>query len=452
MIDTCVKAVKAAERHGADAAEAFVQRRRETEIGAEKGAVKNASTTTSSGLGLRVVKDHRLGFAYTTDLEDVSDAAERAVEFSKLGKEIKGFEFASRAVTATPIGYDERLAYLTPEQGLEQLGAMLDAAVDYRKDANVAFAGVIGGLRESWLVNSGGLEVADRGTYGVAGAWCILKDGEETANGESSWYTRRWDVDGAALGREAAEWAVKSLKARALEKPPREVLFHPLALREMFEFIVCPALYGEQAHKGESVYTDRLGQPVAARGLTLVDNPLDESGYHAGPVDDEGQIAERVTLIEDGVLKAFLYDSVAAAEYGQRSTASAHRAERLSPERTFRAPPTIAARNLTAKFSSKPLDALLKETESGLWVHSVLGAHTANPASGDFAVNAARSFVIENGEVAYPVKSAMVSGNFPKMLEQCTGAADDARAMRGAIACVGVTLPTMRFGGATISA
>lgn len=223
------------------------------------------------------------------------------------------------------------------------------------------------------------------------------------------------------------------------------VLLHPLALRSMMEFVLVPALYAERARKGESVYSDRIGEMVANEGVSFFDDPTMPNGPNSGMIDDEGTPSSRTELIVNGKLESFLYDNVVASEYSEKSTSNAMKVARLSNIRQFKYPPRVCARNFVVEGPEKSVDDLIAETNDGVLVHGILGAHTSNPASGDFSISSPRLLRIKNGEISNPVTSVMISGNFPELLKNMSSLGDDRRSMKGSMGALGIISPSARF-------
>jgi PmbA protein len=230
-----------------------------------------------------------------------------------------------------------------------------------------------------------------------------------------------------------------------------DVVLTPDAAANLMEFLIAPALYGEAAQKGESVYSGRLGETVAQEGLTLLDDGGLTGGLNSAAVDDEGVCSQRTELISGGVLKGFLYSQGTALEYGEKNTASAMRAERLSSSRNYKSPPTVKARNIIVEGESQTIDDLIGDVKEGVLVYDVLGAHTANPASGDFSVNSPMVFKIESGEVVHPLKSAMLAGNFPEALRRLKGIGDDYKLVSGGLTPISFFVPSMNLEGIQVT-
>jgi PmbA protein len=156
-----------------------------------------------------------------------------------------------------------------------------------------------------------------------------------------------------------------------------------------------------------------------------------ENGICSSRCDDEGVGSKRNRIIESGVLKTYLYDTYTAGKAGTESTGNATRDN-------YAQTTSIDARNLKIEY---PPSDIVAETNKGVIIGSVIGAHTANPISGDFSVEARNSFLIENGEITSPVRSMMISGNMFDLLQNIIGAGRDDRVLGNIIT------PTLKISG-----
>ncbi|RLG24026.1 TldD/PmbA family protein, partial [Methanosarcinales archaeon] len=145
--------------------------------------------------------------------------------------------------------------------------------------------------------------------------------------------------------------------------------------------------------------------------------------------DDEGTPSQRTRVIEDGVLQTYLYDKYTADQDETMSTANAIRY-------TYNQTPVISTRNFTIQY---PDSRVIEETDEGVIIHTLIGAHTANPITGDFSVEARNSFIIRGGEITEPIKTLMIPGNIFGLLQNISGAGSDVKNLGSIIT------PTLRI-------
>jgi PmbA protein len=453
-IDEAKKAIDVALKLGADEAEIFLIKSGGTSFSIEKNAVGFASSGLDFGLGIRVLKSRKPGFSYCSKFEQAEAAIKQALAISKLGKS------TDLSFTPSPSGtlptientYDAKIPQLTPEEGLEKVTELIDSAKEVHPDINVAGGGVGYGVDRFAILNSNGLEVQDKGTGIFGGVSTVLQTAYGAATGFEVMESRVYDFDYSLIGRKGAELAVQSQNPKKLESGEMDVIFTPHAFLSLIEFTVIPSLYGEPARKGESVYSGKLGEQIAESSLSFIENGALANGLNSAVVDDEGVPSQRLELVKEGVLQSYLYDLTTATDFETESTSNAVRVERLGSSTSYKVPPGTKSRNFIIESKSyQAYDDLIKEVKNGLLVYDVMGAHTANPASGDFSVNSTILFKLEHGEVVHPCKQAMISGNMPEYLKHITGLGDDFKDISGGMTSVSVRIPSVRVGDVKVT-
>ncbi len=450
MIDMAKRIVDKALRKGADEAEVFIMEGDGKGFTIEKNSLSSISGGQEKGIGIRIIKDKKLGFAFCTEEGKADEAVEQALSISKLGEESE-FTFPEPGKTKK-IGniYDKKIVEYSAEEALEGIVTMVDSALEVAPEIIVTRGGVGYGSGSFVVVNSKGLEAEDKGTELHASVNLVLrKNGMST--GFEDFSSRILDIDFDVIGRRGAELTIKGQNAKKIEDDELTAVFTPHALANLLEFIIAPALYGEAVHKGESVYSGKQGEIVASESITIIDDACLPGGLNSAIADDEGVPSKRTELISRGVLKGFLYSQSSAIEYKSENTANAMRAERFSSSRNYKSAPSVKARNIIIEGEKDKVDTLIAEVDEGVLIYEILGAHTSNPASGDFSVNSSILFKIVKGEVAYPVKSAMLSGNFPECMRNVNGIGDDYRLVSGSLTPVAFFIPTVSFEGMRVT-
>lgn len=452
LLDDAERYVRLALRNKADAAEAFVVRERGASLRIERGELSNASMGEEYGVGLSVASRGRVGFAYFTDPTRAKAAVDEAVRSARLLGPARGVAGPARAGRVAGL-FDRRVEAWSAEDALEAAEATMAAAKRRAPTANVAGGGLGWGTEEVALATSEGFRGHFRATSVGASVYVVLKDGVNVSTGfESESACSLAEVDFARVGREAADLALRSRRSVKAASGPQTVVFKPSALDGLFEFLFLRGIVAETAHAGESVYGSKLGAHVMPEAWSIVDDARRPGGAMSAPFDDEGVVTRRLEVVKRGALRTFLADRESAARWGGAPSGVAVRAERLSGGRSFRAPAKATGRNLTLEGPRVAQAKLLEGIRRGVLVHDAMGAHTANVASGDFAVSCSTLFAIENGEVTRPLKGAMVSGNFPEALAHLEAAGRDVRALSGAFSPVAMYLPSLRLGALRVSA
>jgi PmbA protein len=394
--------------------EAYVARGRDTEVVVFDGSVESLSAATSEGVGIRVIVDHRQGFAYagSLDPEIVKETLQEARD---------------NASFATP---DEYLGLAMPD-GVEaaHLNLWRDSLDAFPTADKVELAlelerrvragdPRIRGLRassygdsavEAAVATSTGIRSRVRRTGCFLSAEAIAGDADDTQTGYGYSVGRApEDLDLQHAATDAVERATRLLGARKPKSARVTVVLEPEIASTLLS-ILAGTLSGEAVLKGRSLFADRVGETVSAPNVTLVEDPTDERAYAASAFDAEGLACRRVPLIADGVLQGYLYNTYAGRRAGVPSTASAARAG-------FKGAPGVGARALSLVPGTLSQAEILAAVGTGLLVQSVSGIHSGvNPISGDFSVGA-EGLMIRDGVLAEPVREITIASTLQRML------------------------------------
>ena len=169
------------------------------------------------------------------------------------------------------------------------------------------------------------------------------------------------------------------------------------------------AFSAENVQRGRSILQGKLNTEIVSPNLSIIDDNSLEGALGSSNTDGEGTVSCRTSLVENGILKSFLYDIYTANKEGCESTANGYRG-------SFSGTPSVSPSNLIFDFKDS---AEISDMADGILATSVLGAHTANPISGDFSVEVSNAFEISNGDIGSPIKKAMISGNIFELLKDC---------------------------------
>jgi PmbA protein len=186
-----------------------------------------------------------------------------------------------------------------------------------------------------------------------------------------------------------------------------------------FASIIGRTLSADAVQRGRSLFADREGERIASPAFRLTDDGVHPEGLATAPFDGEGVAQQTTPLIEDGVLRTFLFDSYTASRGGRESTGNGLRG-------SYRTPPSVSATNLLVAPGDDGID-LVKEADDGLYVMGVSGLHSGvNPVSGSFSVGATGR-VIRDGELAEPVREITIASDLESMLQNVQSAGGEAR-------------------------
>lgn len=393
--------------------EVMVSRATSTSVRVYDGEVESLTSADTSGAGVRVLRDGRVGFAHCGSLdpqvlaETLVEARDNCAfgetdEFNGLaepdGVPVVPRDAWSAPVVANPVDRKVELAL-----ELERRVRSLDPRVTGCR--TTAFGDAWG---ESAIVSTTGVRATDRGASCSVSTQPLARHGGETQAGFGHDAAR--DPDELDLERVAAEAVERATRLLGATKPASgrlTVVLEPrLALTLLG--IVSGMLAGDVVLKGRSPFAERVGEQVAAPALTLVDDPTRVESLGSEEIDGEGLACRPNDLLRDGVLQGFLRDSYTGRRTGLGSTASAVRGTRSLPG--------VGAQLLVMTPGTRSLEELIGGTELGLFVNSFTGLHSGvNAVSGDFSVGA-DGLMIRNGEVAEPVRELTLASTIQRML------------------------------------
>ncbi len=427
LFESARRLLKLAERVGAEEAEVFGLEARAVDVDLRKDQVEMASESFDRGLGLRAVVRGAVGFSSTSDLSKLEMVAESAVRAARArGRDDKWRSLPLPEKPGRPEGvFDPAIAKMGPEECLDLAATLLQGASSI-SGAEPVSGGISAITGSELVINSNGLELDERGTIFHAYLETVAKGEDGTvATGYDFANSRSALADLTDVGRSAGDLASRSLGGVRGESRKAEVLLGPIAFADILGSAFVPSIFGDNVQKGRSSLAGRIGEVVAEENLCIVDDGLLRGGMATSSFDGEGVPSQKTPLVEEGVLKAFLYDSYTAGkeETAKKSTGNADRPG-------YAGIPRIGTSNLIA--SSNDLQNVLAETKRGYLVTGVIGAHTANSVSGDFSVEARNVFLIEDGEAVRPIRSLMLAGNVFDLLGSIK-AGTDARMVGSAV-------------------
>lgn len=409
---------------GDEQIEAFLTHEREFQVKAYMGEAETVSSAEPKGAGVRVLEEGRMGFSYTTDLSDT-------------GLDAVVGQARSNARYSTP---DEAVALAVSVQSAE-VGDLVDPVQSsLAPEQKVAFAIELERATRSFderirTVEEAGYsdsstEIAIATTTGVSGvysrtdAWCyavaIATEGDDTQVGfEFALERGLAALDAELVARLAAQRALSVLGAEKIPSARMPVVFEPYTAGQ-FLGVIGGALTAEAVQKGRSLFAGKLGESIAAEGLTLVDDGRAPGAPGAAPWDAEGTPTRRTQVISDGALISYLYDIPSARREGRSSTGNASRAG-------FKSAPGPSPTNMALDPTGETRGEVLVRAGRALLVQDFHGVHSgANPVSGDFSVGAT-GHLLENGEIGAPVKEVTIAAPMLEILGGIVAVADDRR-------------------------
>ena len=377
-----------------DEVEVFFVEGESVSVDLKQTKISLATTSRDCGLGIRTIHKGRIGSSSTNDAGRWRECLKAAIASGNLAtpQEWNGLPEPA-GLSQAPMACDPSLV-VEPGAARSLIGEMLDGAAAHAADVTSGSAGLA--RSRVTLASSHGIRYTSEHT-GVSVSL-------EAISGQSTGYEfdHSWKLDRVRpgwVGEQATFFASESSRGKDIPTGDYDIVLSPFAYADLIGSVFVPALNGRSVHAGRSRLAGSLGKPVALEGISMYDDPLLEGANGSTRWDAEGTPARRVDFIRNGVLSAFAYDLKTAYRYGKESTGNAVRGG-------YGGLPGIGHHNFVIDGERTTVD-----DERAIYIHSVVGAHTANPLSGEFSVELSNAFFVEGGEFQEPVRSAMLSGN-----------------------------------------
>ncbi len=441
--DLAKKLVHRAKKKGAREAEAFLEIGRQSSCRVREGEIEDLTEATSKGVGLRVISNQRLGFAYTSnfDPDTLNQFVDRALQLAQAAapNKLNGLPSPKDLSNRSEAGelFDPEVASLPSDWKIkasleiERAGKAVDPRI-----TTFDSVGAGDSVSEVVVATSGGLVDAYSGTYAFLYAVPVASDGTQLQTSYWVDYKRLFkDLDPPEeVGRQAALRALRMLGAKKVRSRRVPVVFDPL-IAASFVDSIASAANGDAVFKKSSFLAKLLNQRIGAEHLSIVDDGLLPRGLGTAPFDGEGVPTRKTAIIENGVLRNFLYDSFTARKAKAHTTGNA--------SRSYNALPSIGTNNLYLAPGAKTPESLIREVDQGFYVTAMLG-RGADIVTGQYS-RGANGLWIEKGELSYPVQEVTVAGDLLQMLQQLDAVGSDLQ-FRGSTGA-----PTIRFAELTVA-
>ncbi len=406
IADECVQVIK---KRRVDGYEIYLSQSISTSIEVRDGELESFKRAQSTGLGLRIIKDQRLGFSYCSsfDVPEIARMIEAAIDgAANLSSDpFYGFPAPPRDLSPIPDIYDERIRRISAQERIEKAMALeaMALAFDPKRVKRVGKATYEDVERMVFLVNSEGVEADYTSSIFMGSVMAVAEQGSKSEMGWDFDFHHSFEgLDVAQIGREAARKAGEKLGGR-----PLKTAFYPALIRNQvaceFLSVLAPSFTVENVRKGKSLFSDELGSRAFSSKVHIYDDGLHPQGMATSPFDGEGVESQKTALIISGRITGFLSDFYWASREGGRSTGN-------STREGIKAPPSLGISNLHIERGDRSFSDLLGDLHNGIVIEEVMGIHTANPISGDFSLGAA-GFGVERGRPGHPVKGIAISGN-----------------------------------------
>ena len=432
-IDLARRIMDMAVSGGADAAEVYMRAKRGVAAESRDSGPESVKTSRDWGFALRVIKDRRAGFSYSTSEEDADRAVRAALEGAKFTGEDPFLGLpphGAGGAQENPEIFDPGVAGISAGEAfafareVESAALAADPRIKRTRSAVASF-----GLAEVLIVNTNGFSGSYRSTSASAQVMAVAEEGGESQMG--------WDFMGGAFlsdvsfaltGEKAAQNAVKLLGSRRTVPMKAPVILSGAVAAEFLD-VFASMLSAEAVQKGKSLLRDRIGEEVISKNINVVDDGLLPHGMGSAPFDDEGVPASKKALIEAGVLKGYMHNTYTAAKQAAQTAAPA-RSTGNAVRPGLTSFPGVGPLNLYIEgargVGPVKLEGLFAHAGRGLYIIEAMGMHTVNAITGEFSIGVS-GLLIEGGAPSYPVKEAVISGNLLDFFRNVEAIGDDMR-------------------------
>lgn len=428
----CEKILREALKEGGEFADLYIERTYAVSIVCEEDRIERMVSGQDAGVGLRVLFDKRTFYGFTNrtneeDLLQLARVVSRAIQEEGEGGTFaltypKG-DYPSNPFLPPPISpvrkhprgisVEEKLAVVNRANGVAR-----------RLDSRVKQVKVLYRDLSQWvsIANSEGLwREGERvgmvfSVQVVASQEDLLQTGYEPIGGTKGFELFE-ETPPEVVAEIAARRAILLLSARKAPMGRMMVVLSSEAGGTMIHEAVGHGLEADLAQQGLSVYSGKIGERIASPLITVVDDPTLPHLRGSYAFDDEGVLSQRTVLVEEGILKSYLYDRLSALREGKVSTGNGRR-------ESYQTKPIPRMSNtLIVPGKTKP-EAIIRSVEMGLFVKK-MGGGQVNTVNGDFVFEVSEGYLIEKGSLGEPVRGAILIGNGPQVLREIDMVGDD---------------------------
>lgn len=387
--------------------ELFHQRTKRVKVEVSEGDLENLSSSEEVGVGIRVLKDKRIGFAYTTELkeESIKDVVEKAMQVCDLQNPDEGNSFVRELKESS-------VRSVFDEEGISlPLESKIDFALSLEKKTKELDSRIKGVRKASFtegivavdVRNSYGVEFSYEGTYYTAMIATLAQEGGDSAISWEFRGSRRFsELDAEDIAKDVVFKSTSLLNPKPLETRVMPVLFH----RESFALLLesfSSMFLGDALVKGKTLLKDKVGESIGSELLNLVDDGTMEGGFMTAPYDAEGVPRRKNVLVEKGAFRGFLHSLYTAILAREEPTGNSERG-------SFRSLPSAGITNLYLEGGDLDLEGLFSLEEEVFFVLDLMGLHTVDPVSGEFSLGAS-GVLYRNGKPEHAVRGVTVAGN-----------------------------------------
>jgi TldD protein len=419
--------------YGADYADLYFENTTYFNLMLKDGIVSSGGFHTDFGVGIRVLKGEKTGYAYSesTEMSDMTKAAKAAAMIAtgqdapKLYPKVK-----DRIQSFYPMQINWR------EQGADKFVPFLKELEQsvFKKDCNIikVIARMSDSVSDVMMYNSLGELTYETRPMGSVTVTAVFQRGDMTENKTASRsYRIGAELIGKALIEELSDEVVKDIDARFEAKRPKggkmSVVMGAGASGILLHEAMGHAFEADFNRKGQSIFSEKMGKRICPEGINIVDDGTVANNRGAGNYDDEGVPGEKTYMVEDGILRSYLHDRISARWYGVKPTGNGRR-------ENFRYNPIPRMRATYMESGSADPESIIASVKEGIYVDEFSNGQV-KIGEGDFTFFVKSGYLIENGRLTMPVKDINIIGNGPQALSDIVAVGNDMKIDNGTWTC-----------------
>jgi len=423
--DLCNNIIKIALQKGADEAEVVLEIGRESEVGTRVGEIETIKEAFSQGLGIRIFKNNRLGFTYTSDFNEknLDRLIKTTIELSEQASEdeFNGLPEPSSETIPELKLFDPEISKIDTSWKIDTCKLMEKTMFDYDKRlTNSEGANFLDGDSIWHIANSKGFYHNYKSSYCYL--YCVPVAEEKGKLQSNYWfsfsrYFNKLD-NPESVAKKAAERVIRMLGAATPKTVKAPVVFDQLTAATVVGAVLA-AINGDAVYKRATFLVDKLNHTIASSKVNINDDGCLVRGLASSPIDGEGLLSVNKRIVKEGKLLTYLYDTYTARKAQTESTANA--------QRSYASTPYIGGFNSYLEAGDYPPEEIIGSVKNGLYVTSLMGSGV-DIVTGDYS-RGASGIWIEDGKLTKPVEGLTIASNMLGMLGNIEMVGNDLKMM-----------------------
>lgn len=424
--------------------EIYYSERKSFSVNIYKEQIEKYQNSETSGFGFRGIYNGKMGYYYseTVDESIIPEVISTAkINAKLLENDEKEFIYEGSSKYPDLDLYNTNLNKLTANDKIDLALKMEKAVYTYDKRITAVNTSLINtGDSSVYIANSKGMELSDKQNYAVAYIGIMAQENNSIKESGEIWIGN--DISSfnpIELANTAGKKVINSLCGTSVKSNTYKTIIKNEVVADMLQ-VFSSAFLADNVQKGFSLLSGKLGEKVYSSKITICDYPLLDNGYATTPFDSEGVASYNKNVVENGILKTYLYNLKTANKDGVQSTGNGFKS-------SFRGTVGVSTTNFFIQNGITEFEDLLSDINNGLLITDVAGLHSgANSISGDFSL-AAEGFLIENGKITAPVEQITIAGNFYNLLSDVKDIGNDLKFNSSAIGSPSLAFDSIQVAG-----